>query len=169
MKSRAGENGKGFAVVATEVRNLAEKLKESANEINHLIQLIQTNTKDTVNVMQKVNKRLQKEKKPLIKQIKHSHLLWWLLIKSLAKFKRYLQRTEEMSAGTEEVNASISSVSETATQIAKETTQTVQSIQSQAASIEEVSNQSNNIKEKVEALSELVSKFIIETQKWKIK
>ncbi len=113
----------------------------------------------------KVNKRLQKEKKLLIKQIKHYHLLWWLLIKSLAKFKRYLQQQKKCLSGTEEVNASISSVSETATQIAKETTQTVQSIQSQAASIEEVSNQSNNIKEKVEALSELVSKFIIETQK----
>lgn len=51
--ARAGENGKGFAVVAAEVRDLAEKSKESANEINHLVKSIQQDTQDTVHVMQK--------------------------------------------------------------------------------------------------------------------
>ncbi|WP_182813763.1 MCP four helix bundle domain-containing protein, partial [Bacillus sp. ME78] len=51
--ARAGENGKGFAVVAAEVGNLAEQSKTSAFEINHLIQAIQQDTKDTVAAMQK--------------------------------------------------------------------------------------------------------------------
>ncbi|WP_411267635.1 hypothetical protein [Bacillus cereus] len=66
-----------------------------------------------------------------------------------------------MSAGTEEVNASLSLVSETATDVKKETLQTVKSIQSQAVSIEQISIQSNKMKEKVEELTELVSKFNI--------
>ncbi|OBZ55969.1 hypothetical protein ABH62_25530, partial [Bacillus cereus] len=69
--------------------------------------------------------------------------------------------TEEMSAGTEEVNASLSLVSETATDVKKETLQTVNSIQSQAVSIEQISIQSNKMKEKVEELRGLVSKFNI--------
>ncbi|MEJ9182414.1 methyl-accepting chemotaxis protein, partial [Bacillus thuringiensis] len=73
--------------------------------------------------------------------------------------------TEEMSAGTEEVNASLSLVSETATDVKKETLQTVNSIQSQAVSIEQISIQSNKMKEKVEELTELVSKFNITEQK----
>ncbi|MED2497490.1 methyl-accepting chemotaxis protein, partial [Bacillus thuringiensis] len=72
--------------------------------------------------------------------------------------------TEEMSAGTEEVNASLSLVSDTATQVERETIQTVQSIQSQAVSIKEISIQSNRMKEKVEALTELLSRFIITEQ-----
>ena len=70
-----------------------------------------------------------------------------------------------MSAGTEEVNASLSLVSETATDVKKETLQTVNSIQSQAVSIEQISIQSNKKKEKVEELTELVSKFNITEQK----
>ncbi|KAB2394927.1 MULTISPECIES: methyl-accepting chemotaxis protein [Bacillus cereus group] len=163
--ARAGENGKGFAVVAAEVRNLAEKSKESANEINHLIQLIQTDTKDTVNIMQKGQQKATEGKEAAYQADQAFSSIMVAINKITSQIQEVSAATEEMSAGTEEVNASISSVSETATQIAKETTQTVQSIQSQAASIEEISNQSNNIKEKVEALSELVSKFIIETQK----
>ncbi len=69
---------------------------------------------------------------------------------------------EEMSAGTEEVNVSLSLVTDTATKVERETSQTVQSIQSQAVSIQEISNQSNKMKEKVNALTKLLSKFIIE-------
>ncbi|MDR4151686.1 methyl-accepting chemotaxis protein, partial [Bacillus thuringiensis] len=72
--------------------------------------------------------------------------------------------TDEMFASTEEVKASMANVSEAAIKVDSETTQTVQSIQTQAATIEEKSNQSNKIKEKVGVLSELVSKFIIEKQ-----
>ena len=60
--ARAGENGKGFAVVATEVGNLAEQSKTSAYEINHLIQAIQQDTKDTVAAMQKANKSFRRKR-----------------------------------------------------------------------------------------------------------
>lgn len=162
--ARAGENGKGFAVVAAEVGNLAEQSKKSANEINHLIQLIQRDTKDTVDAMQKGQQKASEGKETANKADQAFSSIMMDINKITSQIQEVSAATEEMSAGTEEVNASMSSVSETATQVAKETTQTVQSIQIQAASIEEISNQSNKIKEKVEALSELVSKFIIEKQ-----
>lgn len=40
--ARAGEHGKGFAVVAEEVRKLAAKSKESASEIEGMVEFIQT-------------------------------------------------------------------------------------------------------------------------------
>lgn len=162
--ARAGENGKGFAVVAAEVGNLAEQSKASADEINHLILAIQQDTKDTVDAMQKGQQKASEGKETANKANRAFSSIMVAINKITIQIQEVSAATEEMSAGTEEVNASMSSVSESATQVAKETTQTVQSIQSQAASIEEISNQSNKIKEKVEALSVLVSQFIIEKQ-----
>ncbi|HDX9669206.1 TPA: methyl-accepting chemotaxis protein [Bacillus cereus] len=162
--ARAGENGKGFAVVAAEVGNLAEQSKASADEINHLILAIQQDTKDTVDAMQKGQQKASEGKETANKANRAFSSIMVAINKITTQIQEVSAATEEMSAGTEEVNASMSSVSESATQVAKETTQTVQSIQSQAASIEEISNQSNKIKEKVEALSVLVSQFIIEKQ-----
>jgi methyl-accepting chemotaxis protein len=45
---RAGEQGKGFGVVATEIRKLADRSRESAVQINHLVREIQTATIATV-------------------------------------------------------------------------------------------------------------------------
>ncbi|MFJ8241621.1 methyl-accepting chemotaxis protein [Bacillus tropicus] len=159
--ARAGENGKGFAVVAAEVRDLAEQAKESAKEVNHLIKSIQQDTQDTVNVMQKGQQKAVEGKEAAYK----ANQTFLSIMKDIDKITGQIQEvsaaTEEMSAGTEEVNASLSLVSETAADVKKETLQTVKSIQSQAVSIEQISIQSNKMKEKVEELTELVSKFNI--------
>ncbi|PFR95143.1 methyl-accepting chemotaxis protein [Bacillus cereus] len=163
--ARAGENGKGFAVVAAEVRDLAEQSKESAKEVNHLIKSIQKDTQDTVNVMQKGQQKAVEGKEAAYK----ANQTFLSIMRDIDKITDQIQEvsaaTEEMSAGTEEVNASLSLVSETATDVKKETFQTVNSIQSQAVSIEQISIQSNKMKEKVEELTELVSKFNITEQK----
>lgn len=163
--ARAGENGKGFAVVAAEVRDLAEQSKESAKEVNHLIKSIQQDTQDTVNVMQKGQQKAVEGKEAAHK----ANQTFLSIMRDIDKITGQIQEvsaaTEEMSAGTEEVNASLSLVSETATEVKKETLQTVKSIQSQAVSIEQISIQSNKMKEKVEELTELVSKFNITEQK----
>lgn len=163
--ARAGENGKGFAVVAAEVRDLAEQSKESAKEVNHLIKSIQKDTQDTVNVMQKGQQKAVEGKEAAYK----ANQTFLSIMRDIDKITSQIQEvsaaTEEMSAGTEEVNASLSLVSETATDVKKETLQTVNSIQSQTVSIEQISIQSNKMKEKVEELTELVSKFNITEQK----
>ncbi|WP_410989258.1 methyl-accepting chemotaxis protein [Bacillus cereus] len=147
--ARAGENGKGFAVVAAEVRDLAEQSKESAKEVNHLIKSIQQDTQDTVNVMRKGQQKAVEGKEAAHK----ANQTFLSIMRDIDKITSQIQEvsaaTEEMSAGTEEVNASLSLVSETATDVKKETLQTVKSIQS------------NKMKEKVEELTELVSKFNI--------
>lgn len=162
--ARAGENGKGFAVAAAEVRDLAEKSRESANEINHLVRSIQLDTQDTVHVMQKGEQKAAEGEEAAYKADQTFSSIMRDIDKITSQIQEVSAATEEMSAGTEEVNASLSLVSDTATQV-RETIQTVQSIQSQAVSIKEISNQSNKMKEKLEALTELLSRFIITEQK----
>ncbi|MDM5235093.1 methyl-accepting chemotaxis protein [Bacillus cereus] len=159
--ARAGENGKGFAVVAAEVRDLAEQSKQSAHEINNLVKSIQQDTKDTVQIMRKGHEEAIQGRNAA----NEADEAFSTIMKDIHKITHQIQEvsatTEEMSAGTEEINASLSVVSETSTRVAKDTNQTVQAIQTQASSITEITNQSMQIKKKIEELEGLISRFKI--------
>lgn len=108
--ARAGEQGRGFAVVANEVKKLAEQSKTSADQVVHLIQLIQqavTQTKQAMNqsVLEADNG---------ITTIHSTGKVLQNILSSVKIVSNEIQEisaaSQQMSAGTEQVTASLEEV-----------------------------------------------------------
>lgn len=60
--ARAGEHGRGFAIVATEVRNLAERSSQAANQISQLIRIIRTDIEEAAATSESIEEAVGRER-----------------------------------------------------------------------------------------------------------
>ena len=157
--ARAGEYGKGFAVVAEEVRKLAEQSKNSASEIESMVQLIHNASGSAVKAIttggDKVEQGLAKTTESLnvFNEIETSV---GVVVQKVELVSTAIGQIQEMANS---VTVSAEKVQTLATQAADGASDTSAATEQQLAANEEISSNAQSLADLAEKLQNEVSHF----------
>ena len=159
--ARAGEHGKSFAVVANEIRNLAEKSKQSVNEVHQIISSIWSDTKYAVETAKKVEDVLGLQENA----VKNTTLSYDKINESVEKLMVYLNYISENVENIEESRvttlSAIENISAVMEEVAASSNTVGQSAAEQLKSVEDLNKSAGTLKDNAAELTLAVQKFTV--------
>lgn len=157
--ARAGEYGKGFDVVAQEIRKLAERSKQSSNEISEILTEIGERSEQvTTSLSSSANEtRIGSE------LVNASGDSFRSILRSVKDVSEQVQEvsaaSQQMSAGSEEIAASLVELERIAHNSASSSEEVAAASEEQLASVEEVASSAEQLRLLASELRKAVGKF----------
>ena len=157
--ARAGEAGKGFAVVADEIAKLANQSSDSVEEINRVVEELQSNATKSVEGMKEINISVEKqvdtltETQQIFLQLKNELDLCQTSVQSIDTL------TEEVERQRSNVIESLSMLNNLAQDNAAVTEQTSAMSTDLAKVVDDSASIVNELESKMTALMNNIHKF----------
>lgn len=157
--ARAGEHGRGFSVVAEEIRKLAEESQNAAQHIAELISTIQTETKNSVDVMHQGQEDVRTGSASVQKSIKEFNQVSALVQDMVAQMEQVADHIREVTVQSDRVVTSVDSVQDKSNKVSAETEQVSAATEEQAAAMQEMARESESLADLAKRLLEELKIF----------